>query len=1003
MTPVFAGVIHGGDSQPEGLDMKSRVNRISFIRLLGALIALGIGSQLWAVAQPAPRQFVARGSKPGELLVKVTGGPDSPAAAEVHAKIGATVLRSYPFIGWQHVKLPAGMTVENGIAAYKQNPKVESAEPDYLYQAEIVPNDPMYQQLWGMPAISAPTAWNFSTGDYYNVVAVLDTGVDYEHPDLASNMWWNPLEIPENDVDDDMDGYVDDVHGINAIDGSGDPMDDESHGTHVAGTIGAVGNNGVGVTGVNWDVRIMALKFMGADGTGSLDAALECYSYIYYMRFRGENIVVVNNSWGSASYSKALYDAIFACGRVEILSVCAAGNDGVDNDIYPSYPTSYEMNCIISVAASDINDGPAWFTNYGATSVDIAAPGVSILSTIPTKDLEWLEDENNTGYFYFSGTSMAAPHVSGAVALLSSVEYGLTAWELKEQIMKTADPVYWYNMRTVSRGRLNLARALRYHQVSFVSPPPNSTVYVTRPNLVMTAKGLQEGTLQIKVNGQVVGAPTIDAWTGELTYQLGPLAPEQTYTIAVAGKDRFGYDAEESTTLEVRSKYLQPGKQMISLPLTGIGTVPSVFAGITYPQLAVWNPGILQYQRYPNAFTEFTTPDWAAVDQTTGLPLPPAGRGFWLDLPQETQLMLAGDMPRQERNYSMPILNGFNMIGNPYISPIGFGSITVEYNGRSYTMQEATAVRLIEPVIYWWEGTGYRFGMLPDAMLQPWVGYWILCRANTSLHPVTLIFHPAPADLARAADPPAAERAQRDVWEVAFNAADIDGTRQATMILGAQDGATNQRDFGIDIAAPPAAPDGLSLTSRGGLGNESLLRDYRPLAGGATYRWDVTVSGAPGAQIVLSWPKLTGLPKDYTLTLHDQVTGADRYLRTTTNYTVALGPREQERQLVITAAPAAAGNLRVANLRAQRTRATGGASITCQVTQSANVTVEIRTLAGRMVRRFTAATAAQGLVTADWDGADSRGRRVPRGTYLCHVLAETAAGQRATAVATLPW
>jgi len=985
--------------------MKSRVNRISFIRLLGALLALGIASQLWAaVNNPAPRQFKVRGAAPGELLVKVTGGPDSPAAVEAHARVGATVLRSFPFIGWQCVKLPAGMTAEAGIAAYEQNPKVEGAEPNYLVHADVVPNDPMYPQLWGMPAISAPTAWNFSTGDYYNVVAVLDTGVDYEHPDIAGNMWRNFWEIPENEIDDDMDGYVDDIYGINAIDGSGDPMDDESHGTHVAGTIGAVGDNAIGVTGVNWNVRIMALKVLGVDGTGSIDDALACYQYIYSMKFRGENIRVVNNSWGfEGGFSKALYDALFGCGQVDILSVCAAGNDGVDTDIYPHYPSSYEMNCIISVAASDMGDSAAWFTNYGASSVDIAAPGTGILSTIPTKDLEWLKDEDNPGYWYFSGTSMAAPHVSGAVALLSSVEYGLTAWELKEQILKTADPVYWYNMRTVTRGRLNLSRALRYSQVSFVSPPPNSTVYITRPNLVVTTKGMQPGSQRIKVDGLVVGTPTVDPSSNELSYQLGPLAPEQTYTIAVAGKDRFGYDTEVSTTLEVRSKYLQSGRQMISLPVTGIGTAASVFDGVTYPQLAVWNPGILQYQRYPNEFAEFTTPAWAAVDQITNQQLPPAGRGFWVDLPDVTRLELAGDMLRQERQFTVPILNGFNMIGNPYISPVGFGSITVEYNGRFYSMQEATAVRLIEPVLYWWEGAGYRFGMLPDVVLQPWVGYWILCRANTSLHPVTLIFHPAPADPARAAAPPAAERAPSEVWEVAFNAADIDGSRQATMILGALDGATNQRDFGIDIAAPPAGPDGLSLASRGTLGNESLLRDYRPLADGTTYRWDVTVSGAPGSQIVLSWPKLTGLPKDYALTLHDQVTGADRYLRTTTNYTVALGPREQERQLVITAAPGAIGNLRVANLQAQRTRATGGATITCQVTQAANVTVEIRTLSGRMVRRFTAATAAQGLVTANWDGADSRGRRLPRGAYLCHVLAETTAGERATAVATLPW
>jgi len=266
---------------------------------------------------------------------------------------------------------------------------------------------------------------------------------------------------------------------------------------------------------------------------------------------------------------------------------------------------------------------------------------------------------------------------------------------------------------------------------------------------------------------------------------------------------------------------------------------------------------------------------------------------------------------------------------------------------------------------------------------------------------MSLLFQPSPAGTGRPAGTAPAARAQGDVWRIAFNAADLATGQQATMTLGALAGATDQVDFGLDIVAPPKAPDGISLTSRSATDGDVLLRDYRPLAGGASYRWDVSVSGTPGSQIVMNWPDLTGLPKDYMLTLHDQVTGAERYLRTSTNYTVELGAQEQERQLVITATPNVIGSLRISNLQARRTRTNGGASITCQLTQAANVTVEIRTLSGRLVKRLPVPS-AQGLVNVTWDGADTRGRQMPRGAYLCHVLAETTNGQKAMAVTTLP-
>jgi len=968
------------------------VNRIPSIRLLGALLTLAIGGQLLAAPPPA-RQVQVRGTVPGQLLVKVTAGPTSDAAVNANKLVGATQVKAFSRIGWQLVQLPAGKTVEQGIAEYQQNPDVAGAEPNFRYQVLGTPNDPMYSQLWGMAKINAPTAWDITTGNSNIVVADIDTGIDYNHPDLAANVWVNPGEIAGNKLDDDNNGYIDDIHGINAVTGApdpGDPMDDNGHGTHTAGTIGAVGNNGLGVTGINWQVKIMALKFLDKDGGGDDAGALACFDYVHMMKAKGINIRVINNSWGGYYFSQALQDAIDACGAQEIISVCSAGNDSNDNDVFPAYPASYNSACIISVAASDPTDDRASFSNYGATTVDLAAPGEDILSTVP-----------GGGYESWSGTSMAAPHVTGAVALLCTVVGNLTAAQLKDQILTTVDPTPWMNYPTLTGGRLNLANAVRFYRVTFISPPPGSILYVSRPTLAFTTKGMDKNSLQIKVNGSVVGTPSVDPLTGETTYRLGPLASDNNYTVSVAGLDLSGRQVEQSTILQIRSKYLLPGKYMITLPVSDVGSVPSVFSNLTYPQVATWNPGTLQYEHYPQSFADLTASTWAAIDRQTQTKLPPAGRGFWVDMPVMTPLNLPGDILRQERQFIVPIQNGFNMIGNPYTYPVALGSILVQYNGQTYSMEEAATARLIQPVLYWWEGVGYQFDELSDAILQPWVGYWILCRANTRLRPMSLLFQPSPAGTGRPAGTAPAARAQGDVWRIAFNAADLATGQQATMTLGALAGATDQVDFGLDIVAPPKAPDGISLTSRSATDGDVLLRDYRPLAGGASYRWDVSVSGTPGSQIVMNWPDLTGLPKDYMLTLHDQVTGAERYLRTSTNYTVELGAQEQERQLVITATPNVIGSLRISNLQARRTRTNGGASITCQLTQAANVTVEIRTLSGRLVKRLPVPS-AQGLVNVTWDGADTRGRQMPRGAYLCHVLAETTNGQKAMAVTTLP-
>jgi len=322
------------------------------------------------------------------------------------------------------VTLRKGEDVLTRLSLLQYEDDVEYAEPDLLYTADrMVPNDPSFANLWGLEMIGAPEAWGVTRGSSDVVVAVIDTGVDYTHPDLRDNIWVNAGEMPGNLRDDDGNGYVDDVYGYNAISPMQPPADDNRHGTHVAGTIGAVGDNQLGIVGVNWRVKLMALKFLDQDGSGYLSDALETLEYILTMKRRGVNIRVVNASWGADTYSRALEEAIQRVQAEGILFIAAAGNGSTN---VKQYPAAYEG--VFSVAAADQNGDLAYFSNYGDW-VDLAAPGRSILSTVP-----------GGGYASFSGTSMATPHVAGVAALALSVR-DVSANELAQALRQGVQSV----------------------------------------------------------------------------------------------------------------------------------------------------------------------------------------------------------------------------------------------------------------------------------------------------------------------------------------------------------------------------------------------------------------------------------------------------------------------------------------------------------------------------------------------------------------------------------
>lgn len=397
------------------------------------------------------------------VLVRFKAGAPATAPETVAGALGMTVQRSFKIAPIHRLQLAAGDNIATKLAALRADPNVLYAEPDYVLRADRMPNDPLFSRQWGlnnvsMPSadVSAPEAWSQTTGDDNVVIAVIDTGVDYTHPDLAANMWTNPGEIPDNRLDDDGNGYIDDYRGWNfstfdAMLGlpADDPMDYNGHGTHCAGVIGAVGNNSVGVAGVNWKVKIMPVNFLGYFGMGFTSDAILALEYAWQ-----NGAKVSNNSWGGGAYSQALRDAIEVAGLNGHLFVAAAGNTGTDNDAIPHYPSSYDLPYVVAVAATDSSDLLADFSCYGALSVDLAAPGVNVLSTYP-----------GSQYVNMDGTSMATPFVSGAAALLLSRNATLDPLGIKRVLLQGVDRLDSLTGKVASGGRLNLARVVGGSQV----------------------------------------------------------------------------------------------------------------------------------------------------------------------------------------------------------------------------------------------------------------------------------------------------------------------------------------------------------------------------------------------------------------------------------------------------------------------------------------------------------------------------------------------------------
>ncbi len=383
--------------------------------------------------------------------------------------IGAQIVNPPNALGWVGIDLPAAegeraaldgeMQLMTGLKLLQGTDAFESAEPDYVLTRAGEPTDEGYANgwLWGLRNtgqnggragidIGAAKAWEVTTGSTDVLVAVIDTGIRHTHQELRYQMWVNPDEIAGNGIDDDGDGYIDNVHGIDVINNDGDPMDDHGHGTHCAGTIGASANDGYAHVGVAWQVRLMACKFLSAQGSGYTSGAVTCIDFAV-----SKGAKVLSNSWGGGGFSQSLYDAIQRAQDSGVLFIAAAGNSGLDTDNSPSYPSAYDLDNIIAVAAIDRAGSLASWSNYGKTTVDLGAPGVDIFSTVADSD---------DSYAYYSGTSMATPHVAGVMALLLAHDSSLSTTQAKARLLNTSVFLDSLRGRTVSGGLANAGNAL---------------------------------------------------------------------------------------------------------------------------------------------------------------------------------------------------------------------------------------------------------------------------------------------------------------------------------------------------------------------------------------------------------------------------------------------------------------------------------------------------------------------------------------------------------------
>ena len=537
-----------------------------------------------AFAQRRTETINGRQAIASQVIVKLRS-PSPALIAALQLLLDADPARQIGGIAGPHVFRSRSQGVQRLLAILASRTDLLFAEPDYILQSSAVPTDPNFNLLWGLKNtstfgadISAVPAWDISTGSTQNVVGVVDTGISYTHPDLAANVWTAPTSFTVN-LGSGSVTCAAGSHGYNAITRVCDPADDHGHGTHVSGTIGAVGNNTVGVVGVNWTTRIMGIKFLDSTGNGSTSDAIDGIEFaiqvksLFSTTATPVNVRVLSNSWGGSGFSQALLDEINKANSSSMLFVAAAGNSGVNIDASPTYPASFHAPNLIAVAATDISDGLAGFSNYSPSSVHLGAPGVTIYSTY-------------TGgtYAYLSGTSMATPHVSGAATLVLSA-CNLTTAGLKSALLNNTDLIPSLAGKTATGGRLNVNKAIR----SCIAPSPPTLTCASSTGQVgqaytsaLTASaGLPPYTYSIQ-SGALPSGLNLSSTTGAI---VGTPAASGNFSYTAKVVDSVNSSATNNCSLNISPQSSSSGVSIWRnsvTPGTAYATNPPVNVGLKF-------------------------------------------------------------------------------------------------------------------------------------------------------------------------------------------------------------------------------------------------------------------------------------------------------------------------------------------------------------------------------------------------------------------------------------
>ncbi|PGA88676.1 S8 family peptidase [Bacillus toyonensis] len=406
-----------------------------------------------------------------EVLVKFKKINNPENLKQLQNQFSFEVQNTFPLTQIQLIKFHTDINMKELIQTLNKSPNIEYAEPNYIVSPASSSNDSYYNSLWGLKnigqniqgSVGSPNidinveeAWTKTEGSSNITIGIIDTGIDINHPDLKNNIWKNPDEIPGDGIDNDNNGYIDDIYGWDFVNNNNSVYDGtgDSHGTHVAGTIAAAKNNTIGVVGVAPQVKVMSLKFLGTNG-GTISNAIKAIEYA-----KNKGVKITNNSWGGGGFSQALYDAIQ---QSNSLFIAAAGNNGNNTDQTPMYPAAYNLSNILSVASITNKGSLSSFSNYAKTSVDVAAPGTDILSTLP-----------NNSYGFYSGTSMATPHASGVAALIQSAYPSYSPTEIKNKIMNNTSPLSTLTNKVLTGGLINAGKTLQtYQPISYEAEPNN--------------------------------------------------------------------------------------------------------------------------------------------------------------------------------------------------------------------------------------------------------------------------------------------------------------------------------------------------------------------------------------------------------------------------------------------------------------------------------------------------------------------------------------------------